>query len=103
MIVCLSPEEKKESTKNEKNKELENDTELWKIRFQENPNLIEYGNGDAEVIDYGMFDLQDNYMTMNENDKEIVLKSKIIFNKKVKDPIFTMTLKDFKGLEICGF
>lgn len=50
-----------------------------------------------------MFDLQDNYITMNENDKEIVLKSKIIFNKKVKDSIFTMTLKDFKGLEICGF
>ena len=42
MIVGLSTEEKKESTKNEKNKELENDTELWKTRFQENPNLIEY-------------------------------------------------------------
>ncbi len=37
-----------------------------------------------------------------ENDKEIILKSKIRFNEDVKDPIFTMTLKDFKGLEICG-
>ena len=79
-----------------------NEKDLWKSRFNENPNLITYGNGAAEVIDYGMFDLSDNFMTMIENDKEIVLKSKVIFHEDVKDPIFTMTLKDFKGLEICG-
>ena len=111
MIVGLSPEENK--TKNENNNgekklkkefkdSLYNPEELWKTRFNENPNLINYGNGDAEVIDYGMFDLEDNFMTMIENDKEIVLKSKVLFHKDVKDPIFTMTLKDFKGLEICG-
>ena len=49
-----------------------------------------------------MFDLEDNFMTMIENDKPIILKSKVLFHKDVKDPIFTMTLKDFKGLEICG-
>ena len=32
----------------------------------------------------------------------MVLKSKIVFHKDVKDPIFTMTVKDFKGLEMCG-
>ena len=111
MIVGLSPDEAPKVTKEAKdnqNKKQEfedsiyNPEELWKSRFNENPNLINYGNGDAEVIDYGMFDLEDNFMTMIENDKEIVLKSKVLFYKDVKDPIFTMTLKDFKGLEICG-
>ena len=113
MIVGLSPQETKETVVSEENKTEENTTtttnqtvldpkDTWKSRFNENPNLITYGNKDAEVIDYGMFDLEDNFMTMIENDKPIILKSKVLFHKDVKDPIFTMTLKDFKGLEICG-
>lgn len=113
MIVGLSPQETKETVVSEENKPEENTTtttnqtvldpkDTWKSRFNENPNLITYGNKDAEVIDYGMFDLEDNFMTMIENDKPIILKSKVLFHKDVKDPIFTMTLKDFKGLEICG-
>ena len=78
------------------------DGEIWKEHFNQNPDLITYGNGDAEVIDYGVFDLKNNYISAIENDREIVLKSKIIFNTDVKDPIFTMTLKDFKGLDIAG-
>ena len=76
--------------------------DTWKSHFNENPNLITYGNGDAEVIDYGMFDEKENYISVLENDREVILKSKIKFHKDVKDPIFTMTVKDFKGLEMCG-
>ena len=76
--------------------------EEWKTHFNENPNLIQYGNGAAEVIDYGMFDEKGNYISVLENDKTVVLKSKILFHQDVKDPIFTMTVKDFKGLEMAG-
>ena len=41
-------------------------------------------------------------MSSIENDKEVYLKSRIRFNEDVLDPIFTMTIKDFKGLEMCG-
>lgn len=84
------------------NEEINSTSEIWKTHFNENPKLIEYGNGSAEVIDYGIFDTDGNYLSVIENDKEVVLKSKIRFNEDVKDPIFTMTMKDFKGLEICG-
>lgn len=83
-------------------KEVDEEGAIWKTHFNENPNLINYGNGDAEVIDYGVFNKEGDYISIIENDKEVTLKSKIIFNKDVKDPIFTMTLKDFKGLEIAG-
>ena len=43
-----------------------------------------------------------NYVNVLENDRNVVLKSKIVFNEDVKEPIFTMTVKDFKGLEMCG-
>lgn len=49
-----------------------------------------------------MFDEKGNYVNVLENDRNVVLKSKIVFNEDVKEPIFTMTVKDFKGLEMCG-
>ena len=111
IIVGLSPKESKEGVLSdkellEKNPNLEKvisgSGDMWKSHFNENPNLITYGNGAAEVVDYGMFDTEGNYISVLENDKEVVLKSKIVFHKDVKDPIFTMTVKDFKGLEMCG-
>ena len=103
MIVGIPAEEKAEEKPSNENKanKIEIKEELWRKSYPENPNLITYGNGNAEVIDYGIFDENGNIITIIENDKDIILKSKIVFNKTVKDPIFTMTLKDFKGLEIC--
>ena len=49
-----------------------------------------------------MFDENGNYISVLENDKTVVLKSKILFKQDVKEPIFTMTVKDFKGLEMAG-
>ena len=79
-----------------------NNNEFWKRNFNENPNVISYGNGKAEVIDYGMFDINNNFISVIENDKEVILKSKIWFKEYVSDSIFTMTIKDFQGLEVCG-
>ena len=80
----------------------ENKKDTWKSHFFENPDLIEYGNLDAEVIDYGVFDSDRNYLTVVDNEKEVVLKSKIKFNKEVDNPIFTMTVKNFNGVDVAG-
>ncbi len=76
--------------------------ENWKEKFNQNPNMIEYGNKDAEVIDYGVFDEDGNAVNVFDNGDTITFKSKIRFNKKVKDPIFTVTIKDFSGKDIAG-
>ena len=102
MIVGIDEdkEEQKDNISNLQNVYAK--SRIWKEHFNQNPNIIEYGNGDAEVIDYGIFNENGEYLNAIENDKITVLKSKIKFKNKVKDPIFTMTLKDFRGLEICG-
>ena len=74
----------------------------WKSHFNENPNVIEYGNLKAQVIDYGVFDENNKYLSFIDNDKTVVLKSKIKFNEEIDNPIFTMTIKDFNGLEVAG-
>lgn len=91
-----------EIIKDNATKKSKKDKDTWKSHFDENPNLIEYGNLDAEVIDYGIFDENDNFLTMIDNEKQVKLKSKIKFNKDIDNPIFTMTIKDFNGIEITG-
>lgn len=91
-----------EIKKDIKIKKINNKHEEWKKNYSINPNIIEYGNGKADLIDFGIFDTDGNIITTIENDKEIILKSKVVFNEKVTDPIFTMTVKDFKGLDMMG-
>ena len=102
MPKAETKEDKKEKTNKEYSKAKTKDKNTWKSHFNENPNLIEYGNLDAEVIDYGIFDENDNYLNAIDNDKIIKLKSKVKFNKDVDNPIFTMTIKNFNGIEIVG-
>ncbi len=98
--------DKKEKIKNEQERDLiqnkVTDKDEWKKNYTINPNIIEYGNGQADLIDFGIFDTNGNILTSIPNDKEIVLKSKVVFNERVTDPIFTMTVKDFKGLDLMG-
>jgi hypothetical protein len=102
MIVGAHESAPKKKDGKKSTSSVHNVGEEWKKHFTENPDLITYGNGKAEVIDYGIFDLKDNYVNVIENNKEVVLKSKIYFNEDIQDPIFTMTLKDFKGMDIAG-
>ncbi len=107
IITGNAPGKKKELENIEDNNDISiqainDDQNSWKCHFNQNPNLIEYGNKRAEVIDYGIFDENGNYVSMIDTDKEVVLKSKIKFNETVDNPIFTMTIKDFNGLEIAG-
>lgn len=81
---------------------LYQNTNTWMEKCNPNPNVISYGNMNAEVIDYGVFDENDNTTSIINNDQLVTLKSKIKFNKEVVNPIFTMTVKDFKGLDMCG-
>lgn len=103
IIVGLDDSAKnKDKATSDKDFKKEQDGETWKSHFNQNNNIIEYGNGQAEVIDYGIFDEKGNYLQSIDNKKDVILKSKIKFNDNINEPIFTMTLKDFNGLEICG-
>ncbi len=106
IIVGINPdedkkEEKKESLKSNKG-EIKFDGELWKEKFNQNPNMIEYGNDEAEVFDYGVFDKEGNPVSIFDNGDEITFKSRVKFNTKVKEPIFTLTIKDFSGKDVTG-
>lgn len=106
IMVGLAQEEPKKEEKKESALE-ENSVKVdvkddWKSKMNQNPNMIEYGNKEAEVIDYGVFDEEGNLITTFDNADTITIRSKVKFNEEVKDPIFTMTVKDFAGKDIAG-
>ena len=89
--------------KNEKEKEKNVESKvLWKSKMNLNSNKIEYGNKDAEIIDFGILD-ENNILTNTVNKNESFrIKMKARFNKKIQEPIFAFTIKDIKGNEITG-
>lgn len=101
IIVGINPDED-ENKKIVKSEEENSNTEFWKDKLNKNPNMIEYGNNEAEVIDYGSFDSEGNLVNVFDNQDTITFKSKVKFYTQVKDPIFTLTIKDFAGKDIAG-
>ena len=67
-----------------------------------NPELLSYGNGKAEIIDYGIFDKNGEYQSTINNQDEYTIRVKIKFAEEIDEPIFAMSVKDFKGLELAG-
>lgn len=87
--------------KNIENK-IENNDDLWKNHLAVNPNPQIYGNGLAEIIDFGIFDSKGELTNTVEKFSNVLLKVKIKFNNHVENPIVAWTLKNNKGLEIMG-
>ena len=79
-----------------------NDNKTWKEYFMQNPDLLTYGNGQAEIIDYGIFDDNGDYQKTINNNQEYTVKMKVKFNEEIDEPIFALSIKDFKGLELGG-
>jgi len=100
--IIAKVDEQQNTTEKQETKESNLEQEEWKKDVNINPNMIEYGNGKAEITDFGIFDIENKPLQMIENDKEVILKYKVKFNETINEPIFTMTIKDFKGLDIIG-
>ena len=82
--------------------QIENGGKPWKDSFTLNPNLDEYGDMKAKLVDVGVFDEFGNLTTSIVKGTRFTLRSKIEFMDDVVDPIFTYTLKTVKGQDITG-
>ncbi|MBW4081593.1 ABC transporter ATP-binding protein [Paenibacillus sp. S150] len=90
-----------EEMKINKNTKLSEEGE-WKSNFSLNKTLLEYGDKNAEIIDFGIFD-SDNYPSSKIISEEpVVIKMRVVFNEYISEPIFAFTIKDLKGNELCG-
>lgn len=70
--------------------------------FEQNEKLLVYGNGKADIIDYGVFDSEDRPLSVMNNTDPVRVVFKVRFNEAVDDPIFALSIKSFKGVEVAG-
>lgn len=75
---------------------------LWKDSLINNPSFVEYGEKEAEIIDYAILDEEGNISSSINKNTKFSIRWKTKFNKKIKNPIFAFTIKDKKGTEITG-
>ena len=74
----------------------------WKSFMLMNPQVSDYGNKKAEIIDYGVFDEQDKITNTVYKMKYFYIKLKVRFNTDIENPIFAFSIKDLKGTELTG-
>ena len=75
---------------------------VWKDRMNRNPNVLEYGTKEAEIIDYCIIDKDGYINTALGKGDSFKIRIKIRFHTKLEDPIVAFTIKDLKGTEISG-
>ena len=74
----------------------------WKEGLTCNPDIIEYGEKQAEITDFAIFDESGTITNIIEKGKKCTIKMRARANETVNAPIFAMTIKDIKGTEITG-
>jgi len=78
------------------------DNSSWSSHFELNPDVNEYGNKKAEIVDFGILDENGMWSGNIEKGTNFTIKYKVHFNENVSDPILTYTIKDLKGNSITG-
>lgn len=74
----------------------------WSRSFPENRNYLEYGECQAKIIDYNIYDNNGNSTNAIEKGTSFTIAVKIKCNQDIEDPIVAFSIKDIRGTEICG-
>lgn len=76
--------------------------QLWEDQISTNPDIEVYGDGRADIIDFGIFsDTGDIGNNVYKGDYYSV-KMKVRINEDNLNPIFAFKLRDIKGTELTG-
>ena len=82
--------------------EEKDDKGNWQENLQINSQKVEYGNKKAEIIDFGIFDHNQNITNLVIKGEECTIRFKIRFNETIHEPILAFTIKDRRGQELTG-
>lgn len=82
--------------------EPQNNGKMWRDYLIQNANCQNYGERDAEIVDFAVIDNKGMITSSIDKNTEFSIKYKVHFNKPINNPIFTFTIKDRKGTIITG-
>ena len=82
--------------------EKEIEKAAWKTHYVINPEVDEYGNGSANIIDFAVIDDEEKYTNTLVKGTTFQIKSKVMFMEPIDNPIFTFTFKNIQGTAVTG-
>lgn len=82
--------------------EVQGDRSEWKRSLVLNPQIVEYGEKQAEIIDFAVLDKAGQISNAVEKGETCTIKMKVRTNREVENPIFAFTIKNLQGTEITG-
>lgn len=75
---------------------------LWKTELDLNPQLLDYGEKQAEIADFAVIDDNGKINSGIVKGTNFKIRMRVRFHKNLQDPIFAFTIKDTQGTEITG-
>lgn len=102
LVNQYEPEKENDDNEAEETVTLSQQEGMWKNYLSVNPNVVEYGDGSAEITDFAIVDERGNISSAIEIGTEYRIKMKVKFFKDIDNPILAVTIKDLHGKEICG-
>ncbi len=91
-----------ESTSPEAGQSSQKPTGFMKDHLTLNPSSQQYGNGKAEILDFGVLDKDGRPSNVLLKGEEFSIKERIVFHDDITAPIFTFTIKDKRGMDLSG-
>ncbi|MCC8163912.1 MAG: ABC transporter ATP-binding protein [Lachnospiraceae bacterium] len=78
------------------------DGSAWKDHFEANPALLDYGEKTAEIVDFCIIDHYGQFSNIIEKGTVCQVKAKLYFHGQIKNPIFTITIRNKQGTDVTG-
>ena len=91
-----------EPTSSEAGQSSPKPTGFMKDHLTLNPSSQQYGNGKAEILDFGVLDKDGRPSNVLLKGEEFSIKERIVFHDDIAAPIFTFTIKDKRGMDLSG-
>ena len=76
--------------------------ENWREGFQVNPDTLEYGEKQAEIVDFVVLDEKGRQSNTIEKGTTFQIKMRVRFHEDIQEPILAYTFKNIQGTEITG-
>lgn len=70
--------------------------------FLPNPNTLEYGDKQAEIVDFAIKDDKGMFTNTIEKGSTFQILMKVRFNEQIQEPIMAYTFKNIRGTELTG-
>lgn len=91
-----------ESASDKSGQSSQKPTGFMKDHLTLNPSSQQYGNGKAEILDFGVLDKDGRPSNVLLKGEEFSIKERIVFHDDIAAPIFTFTIKDKRGMDLSG-